>query len=477
MQLICEGNHRIDASEHVQLVQNKPVLHEEPVLVGSTPADGSGCSIYGTVIKDGGIYRMWYQAWPREWDMRDSHVVACAESDDGISWRRPAYGLVECGGTKANHLTDLPFHCPSVFIDPHADAASRYRAAGFARSETLGYHMAHSADGLHWVMEPGVLWPQSDVISSVWDPAHDCALIAMKAGTRRGANRRRTFYLSEWRDGQLTPPAATWCVDEYDDLQAQMRGFMSADYYGLGLMPTVTGTAFGFLWNFRHMLPISGPGGTGRVDLSLVYRTERWGRWQHVTGRPDWFSAEDAPPWARGALYTASTPVHVGDKTRLYITGTIDRHGACGLRPYEQVMRESQASGGFTRIGLLSWRRDRLLGYSALWDGIVTLVLPPGADRADTLELNLQTRPGGSVRVRLLSAQVWDEPRPIEGFGFDECEPIAGDHQRTRVRWKDKTRLPDVAGGESLRAEVKLDRATLWAYDFLGDAARELRSS
>lgn len=467
MQPICEGHLLIEADEHLQLVQNKPVMREEPVLVGDTAADGSGCSIYGTVLKDGSVYRMWYQAWPREWNMQDSCAVACAESDDGLVWRRPAYGLVECEGTKANHLTDLPFHCPSVFIDPHANADARYKAVGFMRDNVYGYRMAHSADGLHWIVEPERLWPcHGDVISSAWDPAHDCAMIAMKGATRRGPIGRRTFYLSEWQQGRLTTPALTWCVDEYDDLQAHMRGFISADYYGLGMMPTDTGTAFGFLWNFRHMPPVTGWGGVGRVDLSLIYRTERWGRWQHITGRPDWFSAEEAPAWGRGALYTASTPIHVGDETRLYVTGTIDHHGECGLQKYEDMMRESRSTGGFSRIGLLTWRRDRLLGYTALWDGILTLKLTPAKGRTLTLALNIDTGEHGHARARLLKQVNWERV-PLEGYGFDDCELITGDHQRVEVRWKGKQGLPAMPVETPLVAEIELTRATIWAFEFM----------
>ena len=42
---------------------------------------------------------MWYQAWPESWDGEDVVAVACAESEDGLNWHRPDYGLVECGGS------------------------------------------------------------------------------------------------------------------------------------------------------------------------------------------------------------------------------------------------------------------------------------------------------------------------------------------------------------------------------------------
>lgn len=244
-----------------------------------------------------------------------------------------------------------------------------------------------------------------------------------------------------------------------------MRGFTSADYYGLGLMPMENGSAFGFLWNFRHMNPVGGWGATGRVDLSLVYRTERWGRWQHVTGRPDWLSAEAAPPWGRGALYTASTPIHVGEETRLYFTGTIDRHGACGLQNYDDVVRDSHAGGGFARIGVMSWRRDRLIGYTTLWDGLVTLKSIAAKGQSPGLALNVDAGRQGRVRARLFAMKNF-ERTPLEGYSFDDCVTITGDQMGAVVRWKGKEAIPSAPPGGMLVAEVELTRATLWAFEF-----------
>ena len=164
-------------------------------------------------------------------------------------------------------------------------------------------------------------------------------------------------------------------------------------------------------------------------------------------------------------MYTASTPIHVDDETRLYVSGTIDRHGACGLRNYEDTMRIAAAEGGFARIGLLSWRRDRLLGYTALWDGIVILKPVLGGDHPAVLALNVDTGDRGHVRVRLLKQVNW-ERIPLDGYGFEDCETISGDHQNVEVRWKGQASLPILPAETPLVAEVELTRATLWAFDF-----------
>ena len=76
MQLFCDGHPQIAGfSEGLQPVLYKPQVLDEPVLASGSDVDASGASIYGSVIRDGGVYRMWYQAWPRDWDGRDGRAA------------------------------------------------------------------------------------------------------------------------------------------------------------------------------------------------------------------------------------------------------------------------------------------------------------------------------------------------------------------------------------------------------------------
>lgn len=482
MQLVCEGHPQIESlSQGLRLVLNRPTVLDEPVLEGHSDADASGVSIYGSAIRESGVFRMWYQAWPRDWDGSDVVAVGCVESDDGLTWRRPRYGLMECCGTRENHLTDLPFHCPSVMMDPDADSSARYQAFGYTTPEKMGgnyaqkvgssgYYTAHSADGLHWEVDsPDPVWPDADVITGVWDPHSGCARIALKKNTRLRGMQRRAFHTATWSKGKASQPVTALIPDEYDDLIAQQRGFASADYYGVGLMPTA-GPTIGFLWNFRHQLPLAyyDPmtfhyGGIGRVDLSIVYQIERGGRWLHVPGRPDWLCAHEAPDWARGALYTASSPLDVGDETWLYFTGTKDRHGWCGHgTDYSTVIKTASDEGGFAKIGLAKWARDRIMGYETTLIDVITLV--PGQERVaqGKLVVNVVTRPGGRVRAQLLDA----DRKAIPGYGFEESEVLSGDHLEGAVRWKGKAGLPRVAAGHPAIAQIEITRGTLFAFEF-----------
>lgn len=480
MQIICEGHPRIlGVSEGARFLCRPPDVLDEPVLTGDTAVDDHGCSIYGSVLRDGGGYRMWYQAWSR--DVKgDSLAVGCVESDDGLTWRRPAYGLVERGGDRDNHLTDLPFHAPSVFVDPDAPEARRYRAFGYtdpARATgydlapgALGYYTAHSADGLRWTVEPGPLWPRADVITAAWDPWQRCARVAFKHNGPSAGQFRRRFYTSHWRAGEATTPVSAFVADEVDDLAARAHGCVSADFYGVSWLPT-PGPTLAVAWVFRHQSPLGHSpdrlwtyGNQGQVDLALLYQLEPGGRWLQLPGRPDWLAAADAPSWARGSLYAASHAIDVGDETRLYFTGTPERHGWAGAGVDLSAYRASLADGGgFSRIGLLRWPRNRLLGYAAsLRECIDVAPAPGGDDGAPGLRLNVCTTRRGQVRVALLDGDY----RELNGFAHADCDGLSGDHLETPVTWRGSAALPDRAAAQELIARIEIEDGILYAFAF-----------
>jgi hypothetical protein len=168
-----------------------------PVLEGTGGVDARGASMYGSVIHEDGVFRMWYQAWPDSDFAHDSALVGYAESDDGLTWRKPSLNLVEVGGTKANNIVPLRLHSPSVFVDKDAPPSHRYRATGFYKPAAedkyqRGYHTAHSPDGLHWQFDSTApRWAGSDVMTSCWDEASGGAVIALKRMVTHGGVSRR----------------------------------------------------------------------------------------------------------------------------------------------------------------------------------------------------------------------------------------------------------------------------------------------
>lgn len=69
----------------------KRIIHPAQKFQGNPVLDTG--YIYGSVIREGGKYRMWYFARPG---------VGYAESPDGIHWTRPELGLIRIGGKNTN---------------------------------------------------------------------------------------------------------------------------------------------------------------------------------------------------------------------------------------------------------------------------------------------------------------------------------------------------------------------------------------
>ena len=107
-----------------------------------------------TVFEDEGRFRLYYTGHyggtnpEDEYDPR-RHVLAYAESDDGVTWTKPSVGSVEFEGSKDNNIVfdDIG----TVFKDPSAPADERYKLIYQYKKEggdrVLG---AVSPDGLRW---------------------------------------------------------------------------------------------------------------------------------------------------------------------------------------------------------------------------------------------------------------------------------------------------------------------------------------
>ena len=127
-------------------------LHEPKLAPPmSEPADNLE---YGTVIKDGDIYRLYTrEARGSKFDGDQSEVTRYCESRDGIHWTKPMLGLVELDGSKDNNviLHEAPFcHNFSPMLDarPGVPASERFKAlAGTVKSMLYAFV---SADGIHW---------------------------------------------------------------------------------------------------------------------------------------------------------------------------------------------------------------------------------------------------------------------------------------------------------------------------------------
>jgi hypothetical protein len=143
----------IDRMTGTSLKPGQPV-DAGPVLYLDRPWEGRFCG-YGTIIKDGDTYRLYYRGVPNAGgDGRDSEVYCYAESKDGVRFTRPELNLHEAHGARRNnvilaHTPPLQHNfCPMLDSKPGVPASHRFKAlAGTRRSGLVAYR---SADGIHW---------------------------------------------------------------------------------------------------------------------------------------------------------------------------------------------------------------------------------------------------------------------------------------------------------------------------------------
>ena len=160
----------IAASEGVALTLN-PAQKLGMVLDSSKEPWERGPGGYFRVIDDGGKFKMYYGAF-----VATGHGLCYAESDDGLHWTKPALGIVEINGSKANNViyADNAIDA-TIMVDPHDAPGRRYKLFRSRISNdpaVSGVYASYSSDGIHFQEAGRVLpmWPETSLIAD-WDPS------------------------------------------------------------------------------------------------------------------------------------------------------------------------------------------------------------------------------------------------------------------------------------------------------------------
>ena len=143
-----------------------PEKHPANPVVPRGPAgsaDAWAVQFYGSIIREGGKFRLWYAAasdLPRPRPDVPRWRPAYAESLDGITWTKPKLGLVEHAGGKDNNLLpidppELSFLNLKVLHEPDdPDPERRYKMTAhvfFTKERRLGTLVPFfSPDGYRW---------------------------------------------------------------------------------------------------------------------------------------------------------------------------------------------------------------------------------------------------------------------------------------------------------------------------------------
>ena len=478
-------------SGRAELRLNEPVPREV-VLRHDEPWEGAG-SGYHSVFQDGALYRMYYKAWQRTVgpgtpNTDDNPLLCCyAESDDGIHWRKPALGLFEFQGSKANNIVmasgqlgalHVDAGHPAVFKDlnPAAPADARYKA--FFRSDApwgkesadrpRGLLAFKSADGIHFTP----LVPDRPVITN---GAFDSQNLAFW-DTVRGEYRAYWRYFQRNDDGGKggATPTGTRAIRT-----ATSKDFIHwQDEANLGYLdsaeeqlyvnqikpyPRAPHLFIGFPMRYldrgwseeMRALPelehrewrasIVPRLGTALTDSLFMASRDglNFKRWNEVFLRP---GPERAGAWTYGQTLIAWEPV----VTRSAIEGASDE-----LSFYVSESYWSGRSGSTVRRYTL-----RLDGFVSLHAPMAggELLTKPVRFAGSALSLNFATSAIGSVRVELQDEQ----GRPFPGFSLEECAPLFGDTIDRTVRWQGGS-LAALAG-QPVRLRLAVSDAQVYTF-------------
>lgn len=460
---------------------------------------------------DEGKYRLYYQAYAGGRDPRKTHkcVVCYAESEDGITFKKPELGLFDFNSTRDGagliEKTNIVLlgndgygdrYANSVLYEPDdPDLSRRYKMlyTDFSEDESgrewPAYHAAFSPDGIRWtnaaenpllVTAYGGRGQQpplagEDVYSEQWDKA--------KKFTRK--SWRLPISLSDAVDVFFDPVRKVYAVYGKSWLQGPDGGMAwkhgmarseSSDFLHWS-KPEILATPDdedGRHVEF-HTTPVFFHKGVyfclNQIMRARGERTETKADFMHIElmisrDGLQWerpfrdvpFIASGEQAFSNGGIFTNSTPVVLDDSIRFYYGGYNSGAVGGGAR----LTDASQQSGiGFATIPL-----DRFAGIRpvALSDqttlkkplehvGQVT-TKPIDLDGISSLTVNANAE-GGSVRIELLS----EDGYRIEGFTKDDSLPITRDSLAGEVAWRGSPNLP--TGPHLLR--IHLEHAELFA--------------
>jgi hypothetical protein len=436
-----------------------------PLLWPQESWEGAVALVYGSVIRDGDKYRMWYLS---------SLGMSYAESKDGITWVKPSLGLFQIDGNNTNvvvrrsadgeQLNTFP-HCYEtlgVHKDPREqDPARRYkmgfvsiqfdytgpREDVFHRGQRRGLGVAASPDGIRWTLVDN--WATETICDG---PAHWMF------------DPRREKYVLYGRT-KHTPPEVKrrWAEDPWCRKKCWGRAvtriespdFVNWDMTEHGVGPVVlavdsqdpVGTEIYSMMVFLYESVY-----IGLVQVYHNHPDEHYLDVQLAVSRDgvDFTRVGDRSPfipvgsvgdWDRFNNSIANNPPFVvGDELRFYYSGRTYRHGG-----YEGADKGTSGGG----IGLASIQRDRFVSLGASFDeGRITTRPVQLAHR--TLHLNADCD-FGEIVVTVLSRN---------GIVMARSEPIRSDSLDIEVKWAEGN--PAVIT-EPVVLKISLKNALLYA--------------
>lgn len=386
-------NHLIASMTRVKrTVEQAKKFDGNPVLWPAESRERPMATVYGSVLRDGGKFRMWHKS---------GMGVGYAESDDGITWRRPRFDFVIEDGEQSNVLftkkskTEGPEAFPYLYElfgvhrdDSDPDTTRRYKM-GFLdidwkykgkdgdpwhKGQRRGLGVAGSSDGIHWKLIDS--WATEAIVDGathwMFDPARKKYVLygrTRKALPEVEAAWSTNEWFRNWFSGRAVARVESidflkWDFTKPDTapvvLTADLQDRPGTEIYSMKVFP-YEGIYIGLVQVF-HATPDES---TLEVQLAVSRDSFQFTR---VGGRATFIPVGPIGSWDRFNLSLANNdPIPVGDELRFYYGGRMYRHG-----PYSGPDKGPERGG----IGFATIRRDRFVALEASFDGGEILTRP-----------------------------------------------------------------------------------------------------
>jgi hypothetical protein len=437
-----------ESQEGVTLRIHPPRKTGERMLEPNRPWESATLNWF-TVMEDDGVFRMWYECYDvAGWYGADDIAFCYAESADGVRWTRPNLGLLEYQGSSDNNIlfrmigpegAHSRVHGTGVFKDPHAPPEARYK--GVSQGLFDGFDPRHrvagmvSPDGIHWtrLAQPVCETFADSQYSCFWDERLGKYVLYGRVGGRgRAIGRAESADFAHF-------PALTLVLDADDSDPPD------SDLYNPAAVK------YPYAANAYFMFPSLYQHGPDTLDIHLAVSRDgvRWTR----PARTPFIPLGPEGAFDSGSLYMGQGLIRKGDEIWQYFSGSRLKHQEAELENLVKPGNERVYSRVVSRL-------DGFVSADAGPEG-GWFQTPPLRFTGRRLELNVQVREGGEVRVALLRAS----GRPIKGFGLQECNPIVGDHTGATVTWNGHTDVAPLAG-QPVKMLVKFRDASLYAFQF-----------
>jgi hypothetical protein len=473
-ELLLFVDHRlIDRLDHTQLVLGQP-QPKEIALRFDEPWEKA--ANYVTVLKDGGIYRLYYRGCAMTPDGEfDAHseVTCYAESRDGITWTKPNLGLHEFKGSRDNNIILAPdlrriSHNFSPFLDdrPGVPAAERYKAVGGVFDDNSGHVVTRgekgragglfryvSADGIHWKIfsdEPIFSGYALDSLNCLaWVPSEKGYAIYLRTWSEGGTPEQPAFRGYRTVSRAVSPDFRTWTKPvrmSFGDSPPENL-YTNGTHTYFRNPNLLVALAFRFSPERKVVSDADelrfGVHHTQTKGVSdAVFMTSRGGNSYDRTFMeslirpgPDlrsWTARNNAP--ALGVVPTGE------NEMSLYLVTHY-------TMPDCQLRRFALRTDGFSSV------RAPYAGGS--------LVTKAFTFTGNKLVVNYSTSAVGSLRVEILN----EAGKPLPGFTAQDSKEIIGDEIARTVSWGDRAHVNKFVG-QPVRLKFMLKDADLYSFQF-----------